>query len=80
MIRSHLEQRTRRGAGPYSEGGTTECCAANLFWRKGNVVYTPRLDQAGVNRHYATIPYPLCTILLSACRSASLSGRVVAGR
>lgn len=20
-----------------------------MFWRKGNVVYTPRLDQAGVN-------------------------------
>lgn len=32
-----------------SEGWVTECCAANLFWRKGNVVYTLRLDQAGVN-------------------------------
>ena len=39
LIRSHLE----------SEGWVTECCAANLFWRKDNVVYTPRLDQAGVN-------------------------------
>ncbi|MNG92883.1 Aminodeoxychorismate lyase [compost metagenome] len=25
-----------------------ECCAANLFWRKGKNVFTPNLDQAGV--------------------------------
>ncbi|VDZ79478.1 4-amino-4-deoxychorismate lyase [Salmonella bongori] len=29
--------------------GVTECCAANLFWRTGDIVSTPRLDQAGVN-------------------------------
>ncbi|AJQ99624.1 Aminodeoxychorismate lyase [Enterobacteriaceae bacterium bta3-1] len=26
-----------------------ECCAANLFWRKGKQVYTPSLEYAGVN-------------------------------
>ncbi|MEO3906379.1 aminotransferase class IV, partial [Providencia rettgeri] len=47
---SHLEQTNADEALVLdSEGWVTECCAANLFWRKGNVVYTPRLDQAGVN-------------------------------
>ena len=50
LIRSHLEQTDADEALVLdSEGWVTECCAANLFWRKGNVVYTPRLDQAGVN-------------------------------
>lgn len=50
LIRSHLEQTNADEALVLdSEGWVTECCAANLFWRKGNVVYTPRLDQAGVN-------------------------------
>lgn len=31
-----------------SEGWITECCAANIFWRKGSHVFTPQLDQAGV--------------------------------
>ena len=50
LIRTHLEQTDADEALVLdSEGFITECCAANLFWRKGNVVYTPRLDQAGVN-------------------------------
>ncbi|EEH92485.1 aminodeoxychorismate lyase [Citrobacter portucalensis] len=50
LIRSHLEQTDADEALVLdSEGWVTECCAANLFWRKGDVVYTPRLDQAGVN-------------------------------
>ena len=50
LIRSHLEQTDADEALVLdSEGWVTECCAANLFWRKGHVVYTPRLDQAGVN-------------------------------
>jgi aminodeoxychorismate lyase apoprotein (EC 4.1.3.38) len=31
------------------KGGLRECCAANLFWRAGDIVFTPRLDNAGVN-------------------------------
>jgi len=50
LIRSHLEQTDADEALVLdSEGWVTECCAANLFWRKGDVVYTPRLEQAGVN-------------------------------
>ncbi|MCS4269911.1 MULTISPECIES: aminodeoxychorismate lyase [Raoultella] len=50
LIRSHLEQTDADEALVLdSEGWLTECCAANLFWRKGMAVFTPRLDQAGVN-------------------------------
>lgn len=50
LIRSHLEQTDADEALVLdSDGWLTECCAANLFWRKGNDVFTPRLDQAGVN-------------------------------
>ena len=50
LIRSHLEQTDADEALVLdSEGWVTECCAANLFWRKDRVVYTPRLDQAGLN-------------------------------
>ncbi|ECH9258255.1 aminodeoxychorismate lyase [Salmonella enterica subsp. enterica] len=50
LIRSHLEQTDADEALVLdSEGWVTECCAANLFWRKGDIVFTPRLDQAGVN-------------------------------
>ncbi|EAW1719240.1 aminodeoxychorismate lyase [Salmonella enterica subsp. indica] len=50
LIRSHLEQTDADEALVLdSEGWVTECCAANLFWRTGNIVSTPRLDQAGVN-------------------------------
>jgi 4-amino-4-deoxychorismate lyase len=50
LIRSHLEQTGADEALVLdSEGWLTECCAANVFWRKGFDVFTPRLDQAGVN-------------------------------
>lgn len=50
MIRQHLAQSDAQEALVLdSEGWLTECCAANLFWRKGDRVLTPRLDQAGVN-------------------------------
>ena len=50
LIRSHLEQTNADEALVLdSEGWVTECCAANLLWRQGNDVYTPSLEQAGVN-------------------------------
>lgn len=50
LIRTHLEQTDADEALVLdSEGWLTECCAANLFWRCGQEVYTPRLDSAGVN-------------------------------
>lgn len=50
LIRTHLEQSAADEALVVdSEGFITECCAANLLWRQGNDVFTPRLDQAGVN-------------------------------
>nr|WP_318382028.1 aminodeoxychorismate lyase [uncultured Enterobacter sp.] len=49
LIRTHLEQTSADEALVLdSDGWVTECCAANLFWRKGSDVFTPRLDQAGV--------------------------------
>ena len=50
LIRTHLEQTSAQEALVLdSDGWLTECCAANLFWRKGKEVYTPYLDRAGVN-------------------------------
>ncbi|MGL5966271.1 MAG: aminodeoxychorismate lyase [Kluyvera sp.] len=50
LIRSHLEQTDADEALVLdSDGWLTECCAANLFWRCGQDVFTPRLDKAGVN-------------------------------
>lgn len=50
LIRAHLEQTDAHDALVLdSEGWLTECCAANIFWRKGEGVFTPRVDQAGVN-------------------------------
>ncbi len=50
LIRTHLEQTDADEALVLdSEGFITECCAANLFWRQGKDVFTPKLDQAGVN-------------------------------
>ncbi|MBV8042157.1 aminodeoxychorismate lyase [Pluralibacter sp.] len=50
LIRTHLEQTDADEALVLdSDGWVTECCAANLFWRAGDVVFTPRLDQAGVD-------------------------------
>lgn len=49
LIRTHLEQTAGDEALVLdSDGLLTECCAANLFWRQGMTVFTPRLDQAGV--------------------------------
>ncbi|MXP67461.1 aminodeoxychorismate lyase [Pantoea sp. Aalb] len=32
-----------------TKGKIISCCAANIFWRKGNDIYTPNLKYAGVN-------------------------------
>ncbi len=49
LIRTHLEQTEADEALVLdSEGVITECCAANLFWRQGQTVFTPALEQAGV--------------------------------
>lgn len=50
LIRRHLEQSGADDALVLdSDGWVTECCAANLFWCKGKQVFTPYVDQAGVN-------------------------------
>lgn len=50
LVRTHLEQTDAHEALVLdSEGSLVECCAANLFWRKGSNVYTPRIDRAGVD-------------------------------
>jgi 4-amino-4-deoxychorismate lyase len=43
LIRTHLEQTDADEALVLdSEGFITECCAANLFWRQGEDVFTRR--------------------------------------
>lgn len=50
LIRTQLEQTDADEALVLdSEGFITECCAANLFWRQGEEVFTPSLENAGVN-------------------------------
>lgn len=50
LIRTHLEQTQAQEALVLdSDGWLTECCAANLFWRKGFEVFTPYVDKSGVN-------------------------------
>ncbi|CNJ85269.1 4-amino-4-deoxychorismate lyase [Yersinia aldovae] len=50
LIRTHLEQTTAEEALVLDTNGMlVECCAANLFWRKGERVYTPDLSQSGVD-------------------------------
>lgn len=50
LIRAHLEHTDADDALVLdSDGWLTECCAANIFWRKDSDVFTPRVDQAGVN-------------------------------
>jgi len=50
LIRHHLDKTKADEALVLDTAGTVvECCAANLFWRKGNNIFTPRLEQAGVN-------------------------------
>ncbi|ELM3738736.1 aminodeoxychorismate lyase [Yersinia ruckeri] len=49
LIRAHLEQTTADEALVLDTAGhLVECCAANLFWRKGDTVFTPDLSQSGV--------------------------------
>lgn len=50
LIRIELEQRSADEVLVLdTSGALVECCAANLFWRKGNNVYTPDLSYAGVD-------------------------------
>ena len=50
MIRLHLDQTDAHEALVVDTSGClVECCAANLFWRKGNQVFTPDLSQSGVD-------------------------------
>jgi len=49
LIRTHLDQTAADEALVLDTAGMlVECCAANLFWRKGKAVFTPDLGQAGV--------------------------------
>ncbi|MBD8213903.1 aminodeoxychorismate lyase [Erwinia persicina] len=50
LIRTELEQTTADEALVLdSDAMLVECCAANLFWRTGNQVFTPDLSASGVN-------------------------------
>ncbi|WP_275554828.1 aminodeoxychorismate lyase [Mixta sp. Marseille-Q2659] len=50
LIRTELEQSGADEALVLdTEGRLVECCAANLFWRKENRLFTPDLSGAGVN-------------------------------
>lgn len=49
LIRAHLDQTNADETLVLDTAGMlVECCAANLFWRKGKAVFTPDLSQAGV--------------------------------
>jgi 4-amino-4-deoxychorismate lyase len=50
LIRTELEQTAADEALVLdSDGSLVECCAANLFWRRGEQIFTPDLSQCGVN-------------------------------
>lgn len=50
MIRAHLERSDADEALVLDTAGyVVECCAANLFWRQGERVFTPDLTHAGVD-------------------------------
>lgn len=50
LIRAQLEQTTADEALVLdTHGVVVECCAANLFWREGEQVFTPSVAQAGVD-------------------------------
>ncbi|CNI75890.1 4-amino-4-deoxychorismate lyase [Yersinia rohdei] len=50
LIRAHLEHTDADEALVLdTEGQLVECCAANLFWRKGDEIFTPNLSQSGVD-------------------------------
>ncbi|TCV98253.1 aminodeoxychorismate lyase [Biostraticola tofi] len=50
MIRAHLDRDGNADEALVLDtaGQVVECCAANLFWRTEDRVFTPRLNQAGV--------------------------------
>lgn len=49
LIRTHLDQTEAHEALVLDTAGMlVECCAANLFWRKGQDIFTPSLEHAGV--------------------------------
>lgn len=49
LIRAHLDQSDADEALVLDTAGcVVECCAANLFWRRGDMLFTPDLTQAGV--------------------------------
>jgi len=50
LIRQHLDNTDAQEALVLDTAGLlVECCAANLFWRKGQQVFTPSVNQAGVD-------------------------------
>ncbi|MCZ4058690.1 aminodeoxychorismate lyase [Pantoea sp. LMR881] len=50
MIRAHLDQTDADEALVLdTQGYVVECCAANLFWRKGDTVFTPEVERSGVD-------------------------------
>ncbi|QMV51248.1 aminodeoxychorismate lyase [Ewingella americana] len=50
MVRLHLDQTDAQEALVVDTAGMlVECCAANLFWRKGENVFTPDLSLSGVS-------------------------------
>ncbi|MEH2920845.1 aminodeoxychorismate lyase [Samsonia erythrinae] len=50
LIRAALDQTSAEETLVLDTSGMlVECCAANLFWRKGHRVYTPDLSQSGVD-------------------------------
>lgn len=50
LIRAHLDQSDADEALVLdTAGAVVECCAANLFWRQGDRVFTPDLSLAGVD-------------------------------
>ncbi|MCG7387442.1 aminodeoxychorismate lyase [Pantoea sp. ACRSB] len=50
LIRAHLDQSDADEALVLdTAGNVVECCAANLFWRQGERIFTPDLTQSGVD-------------------------------
>jgi 4-amino-4-deoxychorismate lyase len=50
MIRQHLDTtQAHEALVADTDGMLIECCAANIFWRKGSQVFTPDLSHSGVD-------------------------------
>lgn len=50
LIKAQIEQSESDDAVVLdTDNYVVECCAANIFWRKGKQVFTPELNRAGVN-------------------------------